>query len=1632
RQMSVVHIEHGETTERGKPKVAKLSDPRLRTIDRKMKCETFMANVAELLCDACASIAPRSLQMSFEFILKLKHEFCYNLLGYVAIEYSDLLLIDLLEDHKFNQARKIRNPKNRLKKILDACKSKSKCVGGDEIVSRNQDGDEPLKKSRGGCGAQQPKITIEGMKMVAEQLPEQAERKQQLSAERVLSVLKWISDEDCLLLGLNPKYARLDWMLLQFHVATYFDNELPGQPRCTVLHSSITTETICAALEGVSESYLEEPEESAEFTGRKQMTVLPYCGFPARQMDTIVGPKRSVEDEVMRISTSVFVTNFPEQSGAKELWNACKQYGQVVDAFIPNRRSKLAIDSTRILNVKSNSYVHAVRGSTQGNMDNNDIPVMVLDEEYVNQEDYSCCLNEKVKDFEALMNLKTILGNEGFNDVAIRYLGGMWVMLKFKSTDDKDKFKSGVGIGSLFSMIIQTSHDVIVDGRFAWVEVEGIPLKVWSVNTFKKIASKWGSFLSADNSEEDCYHSKRLCILTAAKDNIMETIKITFKGKPFWLRVKEVPGWYPDFDEQGDEESESEDKNDGTEQKVDIVDSDEESLNVNEDNEVPETIYEDGKEKSIGVEESFGNPGKHSEDPFNIYSLLEKKNGENKLDPSKSESLKFPPGFTPSMEEEAVLNRGNKENYRDRSNGVESEQWDDNQEGFEYSNVKKKGTESAGSGSIKKVGSMHTGGSLLNVMDELIKENKMESIELFDVKRCWGNFTFDYVHSNSVGNSGGILCVWDTNSFKKINVTISDYFVMIRGDWVSNGNSLLIISVYAPQDLSEKKMLWDYLGHVIDSWKGEVIIMGDFNEVRYKNERFGSNFNVQGANAFNSFIGKAGLEEVPLGGCTFTWCHKLASKMSKLDRFLISENLLSSCPNISAITLDRFLSDHRPILLRESSFDYGPTPLLVRSGWNLKKKIRAWNGARQSARSSKLPLLSELADVDQIIDRGNALAIEGDENSKYYHGILNKQRSHLAIRGVLVSGIWIENPNLVKNEFLNHFKNRFESPKKIRPIITMDFPRHLNSTQQIDMEADVTNEEIKKAVWDCGSDKSPGPDGFSIGFYRYFWNIIEKDVVAAVKHFFQFGIILKGCNSSCIALIPKIPDAKMVKDFRPISLIGSLYKIIAKILANRLVTVLGDLVNEVQSAFVADRQILDGPFILNEILQWYGAVGSVNVFGLLGDRFCTKYEDFNSQHILIMESLHLSFQNLVEAGMFKGIALDPSTIISHMFYADDAVFVGQWDNSNINTVIYALKCFEKASGLCINMSKSKIMGIAVNDEKVNQVAYRIGCGIINVPFTYLGSKVGGCMSRSQAWSEVVDKINARLSKWKMKTLSIGGRLTLLKSVLGSMSIYHMSIFKVPLGVLRVMESIPSRFFNGVNKDSKKAVWMNWNKVLAAKDKGGLGVSSLYALNRALLFKWVWRFTTHKSSLWARVITAIHEVDGNIDWQRFGHKFLGGYLEWFYTAQSKEPRSGVEAYQLGELSNHLEGLVLGVSSDRWYWSLEGAGEFSVASVIKLIEDIRLPEVSSQSRWIKAVPIKVNVLAWKVRLDGLPSRLNISRRGIYIPSILCPICDCEVEYVSHVFFKCHVANDIFKKICRWWNVEFVDIKTYDDWI
>ncbi|GJT38145.1 RNA-directed DNA polymerase, eukaryota [Tanacetum coccineum] len=1459
-----------------------------------------------------------------------------------------------------------------------------------------------------------------------------------------------------------------------------------------------------------------------------------------------MGSYRSKEDDVSKISMSIFVMNFPDSFSAKDLFHSCKQYG-VVDTFIPLKRSKddrlkfhanIARFQRTPLNghktqenketkinksgknvpreeggvTKSGkSFVHVLKGNNMsGNTKSESIPAIVLDDECLYTKDLSKSLMGRVKEFVSLSNLKKALTNEGFVDINIWYMGELWVMLEFATSKSRDLFRENVGAGSWFSVLHQASTEFSTYGRIVWVEIEGVLFKLWSGNTFKRIASKWGDLLDVDDQEETCFHSKRLCLYTKLCSNIFESFKIVFCGMMFWIRAKEVPGWVPEFMEDSDDEVQSE-----------------------------KGIYGRGSCSS-----GCG--------PDNVTE--------------EDNSLKYPLGFTPnsktkelSMNEETVYGVN-----VDREQNCNSDEIHNGQEGNSANKDSKDSTsDSVCSGQFKIYMAPSTGGSILCLMEELVKvgqtiglaqkakkdwvkelcvknkvtvlalqETKMKSMELFCVKSCWGNYAFDFVHSDSVGNSGGILCAWDPNSFRSSSSTISDYFVMIRGVWLKTGVNLLIVVVYAPRDLRDKRMLWEYLANATNQWDGEVVMMGDFNKVRHKSDRFGSVFNAQGTNVFNSFIVNAGLEEVPLGVSAYTWCHKSASKMSKLDRFLISENLMNFSPNISAITLDRYLSDHRPILLRESTFDYG---LNVAPGDGSNGSRRGTYVAIDNGKGSEEVIIKRMEVVNSI-QRVNKIhateiaqkakikwSVEGDENSRFFHGMLNKKRSQLSIRGIMADGVWIEKPDQVKGDFFQHFSSRFGKLMQRRANVDMCYPNSLTIEQQEDLELIVSKEELKRAVWDCGVDKSPGPDGFTFGFYRQFWSTIEKDVFEAVNHFITYGDIPNGCNSSFIALILEVSDANMVKDFRPISLIGSIYKIIAKILANRLVGVLGDIVNEVQSAFIVERQILDGPFIINEVMQWcsskkkqavifkvdfekaYDSVrwdflddvltkfgfgnkwrvwiqsclrssrGSIIINGSPTEEFQffkgLKQGDplAHFLFILIMESLHLSFQRVVDADMFTGIKLSPSLNLSHMFYADDVVFVGQWCD-----------------------------GVYVEDMKVKHAASKLGCLILNTPFTYLGTKVGGAMSRVNAWKEIVDKVKTRLSKWKMKTLSIGGRLTLLKSVLGSLPIFHMSIHRVPKRVLHTLESIQSHFFNGHDLSSRKATWVKWSNVLAAKEKGGLGVSSLYALNRGLMLKWVWRFYSQKTSLWARVVKAIHGEDGSVGKEikagaqscwvnivnevnvlkeqgvnffkymrlKLGNGVMTSFWEdnWIngcvfkymfprvYALETsklasvstklmdsslenslrRKIRGGVEQSQYNALFELVDEVNLVPQSDRYVWSLDSSGEFSVASIRKVIDDNRSPNINTMTRWVKYVPIKVNVFAWKVKMDALPTRLNISHRGIDIESILCPICESGAESSRHLFFNCNLVRQISRKIALWWDVSHVDVNSIVEWL
>ncbi|GKA78302.1 RNA-directed DNA polymerase, eukaryota [Tanacetum coccineum] len=362
--------------------------------------------------------------------------------------------------------------------------------------------------------------------------------------------------------------------------------------------------------------------------------------------------------------------------------------------------------------------------------------------------------------------------------------------------------------------------------------------------------------------------------------------------------------------------------------------------------------------------------------------------------------------------------------------------------------------------------------------------------------------------------------------------------------------------------------------------------------------------------------------------------------------------------------------------------------------------------------------------------------------------------------------------------------------------------------------------------------------------------------------------------------------------------------------------------------------------------------------------------------ILVMESLHLSFSRVIE----------------------QAYFTGEWSQENLNGIMQMLRCFSLLSGLSINIKKSHILGVGIPSSLVNEAASRLGCSVMKVPFKYLGITVGGKHFLVKSWDDTIYKHKSRLSKWKLKTLSIGGRFTLLKSVLGSTPIYNMSLYKVPKAVLNTMESIRRKFFNGIQENEKKIAWIKWTKGLAA---------------------------AHPSN-WSTIIKEVDVLKAQ------ECSVTSKMSDSFTSSFRRVIRGGIESTQLSDIMSILGSVILSSNEDRYFWDLNGDGDFRVKDVRNLIDETFLPKDVSPTRWVKSIPIKVNIFAWKVSLDRLPTRFNLVSRGVPVPSLSCLSCNIVQEDLGHTLFSCDLAIGVSRLVCRWWNLTWTPLDSYASWL
>lgn len=372
-----------------------------------------------------------------------------------------------------------------------------------------------------------------------------------------------------------------------------------------------------------------------------------------------------------------------------------------------------------------------------------------------------------------------------------------------------------------------------------------------------------------------------------------------------------------------------------------------------------------------------------------------------------------------------------------------------------------------------------------------IQETKLNENTWFNMASVWGRTVFESEQVFSMGTSGGLVSIWDPCMFKKISVHKNRHYLMVVGVLVVTGECINIVNVHAPNDPSSRRTLWLELSQLKRLFHGLWLFMGDFNDVRYEEERVNSDFVHTNARHFNSFILDADLKEYNMGGRKYTYMSDNGEKMSKLDRFLVCSSFFNRWPQVSVATLSRNLSDHSPILLCCTWADFGHIPFKTFNTWLeipgfvdfittkcssfvfsgpadlaistklrfLKNQIKWWvsNEKKRKEREyadmvKELDSLEKVAETRQLLqselDRRMSCkshitsqesikardskqksrikwAMEEDENSKFFHLVINSNITNNRINGILVDSDWMTDPMVIKNEAVSFFTNKY-------------------------------------------------------------------------------------------------------------------------------------------------------------------------------------------------------------------------------------------------------------------------------------------------------------------------------------------------------------------------------------------------------------------------------------------------------------------------------------------------------------------------------------------------------------------------------------------------------------------------------
>ncbi|KAJ3704591.1 hypothetical protein LUZ61_008296 [Rhynchospora tenuis] len=409
------------------------------------------------------------------------------------------------------------------------------------------------------------------------------------------------------------------------------------------------------------------------------------------------------------------------------------------------------------------------------------------------------------------------------------------------------------------------------------------------------------------------------------------------------------------------------------------------------------------------------------------------------------------------------------------------------------------------------------------------------------------------------------------------------------------------------------------------------------------------------------------------------------------------------------------------------------------------------------------------------------------------------------------------------------------------------------------------------------------------------------------------GLIPEDWLRCRVTLIPKSAEPQTPAEFRPISVGNVLYRLVMKMIANRLKPYLRNVISQEQNAFVKGRNIVENIILVKETLHSFSkhdfkqknfmlkadvnkafdkldwaflerAMRYLNIpekiISLLlssykrakvtitingrGDGFIRPTQGLRQGcpmspyvFIIAMEALSRWLQEATAQGVLKGVRVaHTSPILTHAIYADDLILMGDTSTAEVDAFVNIMHKFGYVSGLHINPSKSRLwFSKNCDDLTVNRVQEAWRATRVQHDEKYLGIMIGPRGDSKKNGDLLLEKMKQKLAGWKSNMLSHAGRLILIKSVLMTMPVYYMSIELLPKRVIKEINSLLAKFFWGKTDQNRYLAYIAWKKVCKPVDMGGLGVKDLQSFGEALFLKLVWSLMADEDKPWVKVCKA---------------------------------------------------------------------------------------------------------------------------------------------------------------------------------